>query len=199
MPLKGHSGTPAQAAVRPIRSCHHDHPVEMRVESGREPEAFEFSFRAMSQEDAEEIARWRYPDEYAFYDWTADPDDLAELLDPAARAGQYFGVETSERILIGFFQYKLPHGASLAIGLGLHPGWTDRGIGTRFLEAGLDFASRSFAPETFRLSVATFNRRAITVYERAGFATTRRYKHWTNGAEWEFIEMQRPAREPRSV
>ena len=47
----------------------------------------------MSQSDAEAIAAWRYPDEYSFYDLTADPHDLAEILDPQARAGQYVAVD----------------------------------------------------------------------------------------------------------
>jgi [ribosomal protein S18]-alanine N-acetyltransferase len=146
----------------------------------------------MRQTDAEEIASWRYPDEYSFYNWTSDPDDLAELLDPAARGSQYFAVEGADGSLVGFFQYK-PHGDELEIGLGLHPAWTGRGLGGRFLEAGLDFARGCFAPRTFMLSVAGFNRRAITVYERGGFAVARTYKHWTNGAEWEFIDMTRRA------
>ena len=60
-------------------------------------------------------------------------------------------------------------------------------------EKGLDFARAHFAPERFVLAVATFNERAITVYERAGFARDRVYMHWTNGAEWEFLEMSRQA------
>ena len=145
----------------------------------------------MGQRDAEEIATWRYADEYSFYDWTSDPDDLAELLDPAERDGQYFGVETGDGGVIGFFQYKRPHGSVLGIGLGLHPDWTGRGVGGRFLEAGLDFGRRTFAPAMFQLSVASFNRRAITVYERAGFTAVRAYTHRTNGGEWEFIDMER--------
>ena len=133
----------------------------------------EFSFRSMTEADAQAIAAWRYPDEYSFYDLTSDPGDLAELLNPVARADEYVAVDSSEGTLIGFFQYKRPHGTSLAIGLGLHPRWTGRGLGRRFLEAGLDYGRRRFAPEQFTLSVATFNRRAITVYERAGFATVR--------------------------
>jgi hypothetical protein len=40
----------------------------------------------MSQADAEAIARWQYPAPFSFYDWTSDPDDLAELLDPTVEA-----------------------------------------------------------------------------------------------------------------
>jgi [ribosomal protein S18]-alanine N-acetyltransferase len=41
--------------------------------------------------------------------------------------------------------------------------------------------------------VASFNRRAITVYERAGFTAVHTYTHRTNGGEWEFIAMKRSA------
>jgi [ribosomal protein S18]-alanine N-acetyltransferase len=162
-------------------------------EAAESQQATEFFFRPMSQAAAEEIAAWRYPDEYSFYNWTSDPGDLAELLDPVARADQYFAVKTSDGNLLGFFQYKAAENRDLEIGLGLHPAWTGRGIGSRFLEAGLDFARRRFAPATFALSVASFNRRAITVYERAGFTAVHTYTHRTNGGEWEFIAMKRSA------
>jgi ribosomal-protein-alanine N-acetyltransferase len=147
----------------------------------------------MSQHDAEYIAGWQYPEEYSFYDSTSDPNDLAELLDPKARTDQYFAVTDPAGSVIGFFQYKRPREGSLEIGLGLHPAWTGRGIGLSFLESGLEFARLQFGPQTFKLSVASFNRRAITVYERAGFTVARTYMHLTNGAVWEFIEMTRPA------
>jgi ribosomal-protein-alanine N-acetyltransferase len=153
----------------------------------------QFEFRPMRQGDAEDIASWQYPDEYSFYNWTSDPADLAELLDPEARANQYFAATDSSGSVVGFFQYKPSHEGRLEIGLGLHPAWTGRGFGLPFLKSGLDFARRCFAPQTFTLSVASFNRRAITVYERAGFTVARTYMHWTNGAEWEFTEMTRPA------
>ena len=152
-----------------------------------------FRFRSMSQADAEAIARWHYPPPFSFYDWTSDPDDLAELLDPTARGDDYVAVEDEDDTLIGFVHYKRPHGATLEIGLGLHPDWTGHGLGTSFLEAGLEYGRSRFTPRQFTLSVASFNRRAITVYERAGFARVRVFTHWTNGGEWEFIQMRRSA------
>jgi ribosomal-protein-alanine N-acetyltransferase len=156
-----------------------------------------FVFRPMSQVDAEEIAGWQYPEEYSFYNWTSDRADLAELLDPKERAQQFFAVIDPAGSVIGFFQYKPPRGDNLEIGLGLHPAWTGLGFGSSFLESGLEFARLRFAPQAFTLAVASFNRRAITVYQRAGFTIVRTYVHFTNGAEWEFLEMTRPAA-PRS-
>ena len=50
----------------------------------------------MDQHAAEDVAAWSYPGVYAFYDFAADADDLAELLDADSRMGRYFG-EASPR------------------------------------------------------------------------------------------------------
>ena len=149
----------------------------------------------MTQTDAEEIARWHYPEPFAFYDWSADANDLAELLSPDLRGDVYFSVHDENGDLAGFFSFKRPalrHGrdrprpASRANRprsrrrRSSPPDSTTPGHGSR--------------PTRFVLTVATFNRRAITVYERAGFAAIRVFMHSTNGGEWEFVEME--LREP---
>ena len=154
----------------------------------------EFRFRPMTPVDAEAIAAWHYPEPYAFYDWTADADDLAELLDPVPRPGAHRdAVEDSVGELIGFFSFRRREPGTIEIGLGLRPVHTGCGLGLAFVEAGLDEARTRLAPRGFMLAVAAFNRRAITVYERAGFHEVRRYRHHTNGGDWEFVEMRRPA------
>jgi [ribosomal protein S18]-alanine N-acetyltransferase len=144
----------------------------------------------MAQADAEAVAGWRYPEPFSFYDWTADQDDLAELLDADLRGEAYFAVEDDEGQLVGYFSFK-PEGRTLVVGLGLRPDLTGRGLGGGFFAAGLDYGRERFAPERFSLAVATFNERAIRVYERAGFERARVYMHETNGGEWEFVEMRR--------
>jgi [ribosomal protein S18]-alanine N-acetyltransferase len=148
----------------------------------------------MTQEDAEAVARWHYAEPFSFYDWQTE--DLPELLDPKLRADDFVAVDDDSGNLVGYFHYKPPYHPSLEIGLGMHPGWTGRGLGQSFVEAGLEHARRRYAPEEFLLSVATFNRRAITVYKRVGFVRRRTYSHWTLGRDWEFIEMRRPAEFP---
>jgi len=149
----------------------------------------------MSQRQARAVAAWRYDPPYDFYDAVADPEDLAELLDPAQREGRDFAVLSDPSDLsdlVGFFMFK-HEGDIVEVGLGLRPDLTGCGLGLSFLLAGLEFARERYAPTRFRLAVAAFNQRAIRVYERAGFYQGESYMHRTNGGEHAFLRMERPA------
>ncbi len=150
-----------------------------------------YSFRQMDGADAREISCWRYEPPYDFYDWTADPEDLAELLDPESRRENSFSVRDGEE-LVGFFQFGRRVGA-VDLGLGLRPDLTGRGLGLGFVLSGLEFARGRFAPDCFTLSVAAFNGRAIRAYERAGFVRGGGFVHETNGGEYPFVSMRREA------
>jgi len=151
----------------------------------------EFVIRPMTAADAHSIATWRYPGEYSFYDADADPDDLAELLDPAEWGRRYFAAdELAGPALAGVLVVKLT-GPVAEIGLGLRPDLTGRGLGESYLRACLHFASAALGARSYTLAVAAFNRRAITVYERAGFQEVDRFEHFTNGGRHAFVRMAR--------
>lgn len=150
------------------------------------------TIRPMQRADAERIARWHYEGPYAFYDMAHDPDDLAELMNPQSWENTYYAVVDADGSLIGFFCFS-QHGSTVELGLGMRPDLTGKGLGLNFLETGLRFARERFSPRTFRLSVATFNQRAIKVYARAGFRPGRTYKNHTNGGVYDFLEMTREA------
>ena len=145
-----------------------------------------YRFRQMEDAEATQISGWHYEPPYDFYDATSDQDDLEELLDPNRRKDDEGGV------LVGFFQFERDN-KTVDIGLGMRPDLTGRGLGIGYLLAGLEFARRRFSPERFTLSVATFNERAILVYERAGFTRDTVYRHNTNGGEYLFLSMAREA------
>ena len=161
-----------------------------------------YLFRPMNEEDAREIAGWRYEAPYDFYEMTNDPDDLAGLLDSERRQDYYAILSEDGEDLVGFFCFgveaQVPGGdyaddGAVDVGLGLRPDLTGRGLGLESFLAGLEFARRRLAPESFRLSVATFNERAIRVYERAGFWRAGVFKRQSNGEERPFLLMTREA------
>ncbi len=147
-----------------------------------------FDIEPLTQSDAEKIASWHYEGEYAFYDYEADPEDLAELLDPELRGESMFAVRDSTGELVGFFAFQNTDGV-VDFGLGLRPDLTGKGLGEKFVCAGLDFAQSRFSPKTIQLRVAAFNKRA-KVYKRVGFRVVEHYMNRTNGGEFEFIRME---------
>ena len=152
----------------------------------------QFGFVPMTSTYADAIDQWRYPAEYRFYDLDSDPKDRAEFLDEANWPNAYYAVLDEQGALAGFFLFE-PEDGALILGLGLRPDLTGVGLGTAFVEAGLSFARRTFAPTTFRLSVAAFNRRAIRVYEQLGFTREQTFQQETNGGVYKFVEMTKAA------
>ena len=145
----------------------------------------------MTESEAEEIIAWKYPGEYAFYDMERDVEDMAELRAAHVRAEKYFSVFSGHE-LVGFFEFALEK-ETVEIGLGLRPDLTGRGLGKDFLETGLDFARQRYRPLRFQLRVATFNGRAIKLYEQAGFVRDMIYTHDFYGTPYDFLVMSRSA------
>ena len=142
----------------------------------------------MNEIAAQAIANWHYEGIYAFYDMDQDIKDLEELLNPQSWTGKYCAVVDERDELVGFFSFEREDG-SVVVGLGLRPDCTGKGLGQAFVEAGLEHAREKFGPATFRLSVATFNQRAIRVYEKLGFQLDGSFIAATNGGQHEFLRM----------
>jgi [ribosomal protein S18]-alanine N-acetyltransferase len=142
----------------------------------------------MTQAEAEEVAAWHYPGEYAFYDADAIPEGVAELVDAQLRGDGFFAAHGAGGVE-GFVELKPKAGGAVEIGLGLRPDLTGRGLGAAFAAAAIQLA-RDGGAERITLAVAEFNLRAISVYERAGFVETGRHTRHIFGIDWEFIDME---------
>ena len=151
-----------------------------------------FTFRDMDGGSCDAIVSWRYEPPYDFYDLTADIDDLDEFLAESRWGEVLFAAYGPDGDLVGYTSLDRD-GDVVEIGLGLRPDLTGRGLGLEFVEAIIRFATERFRSPKFRMKVATFNQRAIRVYERAGFTAVREFVHHTNGGGWPFVEMTRPA------
>jgi ribosomal-protein-alanine N-acetyltransferase len=160
-------------------------------------------FAQLTESQARDITTWEYAPPYDLYNATNDQEELDELLN---RDSPYYGVTDDQGKLIGFFCFnetaRVPAGhrarayaepGALDLGLGLRPDLTGKGLGLPFVLAGIDFARSTFAPALFRLTVATFNARAMRVYERAGFRRTVVFTCHTRSGVHEFLTMVRAA------
>jgi [ribosomal protein S18]-alanine N-acetyltransferase len=162
-----------------------------------------FVFSLMDKAEAETIQTWCYEGAYAVYNMGSDEEGLAELLD---RRSPYYSVRDEQGELMGFFNVGTSalvgesnepgiygEDRTIPIGLGMRPAATGKGMGLTFVQACLDFARREFVPHHFQLYVFPWNKRAIRVYERAGFQSVRIFlQHNIHGAH-EFLEMRRDA------
>jgi [ribosomal protein S18]-alanine N-acetyltransferase len=130
-----------------------------------------------------ERASWRYPPPYDFYDDDGTPPKNPE---------RFFSVCDDDGVLVGFYYFE-ERGDAIFYGLGLRPDLTGRGLGARFVQAGIEFAVERFGRRRLVLDVAEFNARAIRVYEHAGFRRTgnhlRSFEGW---GEVPFVDMERP-------
>lgn len=125
----------------------------------------------LDREQARDIGTWRYAPPYDCYDMAdADPDQLA---DPALG----FHALTAGGRLVGFRSFG-PDGqvpgweyddTALDTGGGLHPDLVGQGLGRAAISAGLAYGRSRFAPPAYRITVASFNARALRVVESIGF------------------------------
>lgn len=144
---------------------------------------------SLTLEQARDICTWRYPAPYDCYDMTgADPD---QLLRP--EAGMHALLDG--RRLVGFRSFG-PDGqvpgweyddSALDTGGGLRPDLTGQGLGRQAITAGLDFGRERFAPNAFRMTVASFNTRALRVVESLGFERAGRFRAATDGRSFEVL------------
>jgi GNAT superfamily N-acetyltransferase len=143
----------------------------------------------MTAEYATDILSWRYPAPYDYYD--AVGGDPGYYLDPAN--GVYAVLSGGE--LIGFRSFgpdgRVPGGAyddsALDTGGGLRPALTGRGLGRSVIAAGLEFGRERFAPEAFRVTVASFNTHALRVVTLLGFQPVSSFAASTDGRQFEIL------------
>jgi [ribosomal protein S18]-alanine N-acetyltransferase len=157
-------------------------------------EPWQLVIDGMTELDARSVAEWLYPKPYSFYNWSTFPDDIDELLHPAAWGTMFFSARDPRDGLVGYFDFHKIDGSdagSLGVGLGMRPDLTGRRRGRQFVQSGLRFADERFRPRRYVLRVATFNQRAIRVYEAVGFRRLGVEPGPIEGIE--FLSMERPA------
>ena len=147
----------------------------------------EFRFRPMDAVAAERIYGWQYPEQYAVYSLTGG-DAHAHIHYLSDPVNGFYAVSTEADDLIGFRSFGPDgqvrggdySGDALDTGGGLRPDLTGRGLGLPVIEAGLAFGRQTYSPTAFRVTVAAFNQRALTVVRRVGFVPVLQFTNEVN-------------------
>jgi len=160
-----------------------------------------FTLKPITRDDARAISRWRYSGPYSVYN--GNPNSVEALLEPRflyhsvcderGDLAGYFCFGEDARVSAGRRLGLYEREPALDLGLWMRPDLTGQGLGEEFVQAGLRFAREESSPKAFRLTVATFNRRAIRVYEKAGFETVETFGAVTPDGGREWLLMKRSA------
>lgn len=153
--------------------------------------------KPMNNDEATQVSKWIYGEPYSIYSMDEDDDSINELMN-----GYYFSVLDEADNLVGYYCFgesaQVPAGNQFGvydsadmtdIGLGLKPDLCGHGLGLEFLSNGLDFARDTLSAKGFRLTVATFNKRAIKTYQRAGFKKVNSFERASENGNLEFWVM----------
>lgn len=139
-----------------------------------------------------EILLWKYEKPYDLYNDELNSEAVDEILD-----NPYFVIVEQDYELIGYFctgeSAQVPAGnkvnayeeSCIDIGIGLKPSLTGKGFGSTFFSFILQDIRESHPKTPMRLTVATFNKRAIHLYEKFGFVEQKKF----DSAVTEFITM----------
>lgn len=143
----------------------------------------------MTSTYAVEVVTWRYSEPYGCYDMTdADPHALADPVNG-------FHAVLGEGALVGFRSFgpdgQVPGGdyddSALDTGGGLRPELTGIGLGRRVIAEGLAYGRVHYSPAAFRVTVAQFNVRALSVVRSFGFREVSRFAARTDGRQYHVL------------
>lgn len=134
-----------------------------------------------------DICTWRYPPPYDCYDMTGS--------DPQALIDSGFHAVTVGDRLVGFRSFgtdgQVPgwdyDASALDTGGGLRPALVGQGLGREAIAAGLAFGREHLAPPAFRVTVASFNTRALRTVESLGFRRVGGFTATRDGRSFEVL------------
>lgn len=135
-----------------------------------------FKAKPMTQTTAIEILNWRYPYPYDFYNNEMNDETLSEMLDGSYREIQdkqdklveFYCIGNSAQVPAGRKKNAYPDGC-IDFGLGMEPSQTGQGKGDAFFSFIKQQIRTLDSAQPLRLTVATFNKRAICLYDKFGF------------------------------
>lgn len=151
----------------------------------------------MDKEKAKEICSWKYTSPYNAYNIPSTEESLTELLN----SSYYVAVDENNE-LVGFYYFgkcaQVSSGREFGayrdtnvvdIGLGLRPDLCGKGNGLEFLRKCTVLGETLYSNKNFRITLPTFNKRAITVCKQFGFKAEDSFEIISKGNKASYITM----------
>ncbi|WHY86761.1 GNAT family protein [Neobacillus novalis] len=138
--------------------------------------------KEMDEINAEKILSWKYEAPYDFYNnecsieavWEMLNHSYTAILDNQDEVFGFFCIGDSAQVPIGADFGAYPQGY-IDIGIGMNPKFTGQGKGLSFFKFILRQIYEVHGVVPVRLTVATFNTRAIHLYEKLGFVKEKEF------------------------
>lgn len=148
--------------------------------------------RNLSERDARQICTWRYDGDYSVYnypEWEIIVEQNWGLAQELIREREYFAVMNDMDDLIGHFRLKEQE-EFIYLGVGLIPELCGYGHGTAVMELIKKESKERYPDKQLSLEVRSFNHRAITCYQKAGFRCVDVYELITPSGRDIFVRME---------
>ncbi len=127
------------------------------------------TFRSLTTEDIRKISTWRYPEPYALYNEISYEEMVEKnyaLVQPEKRH-QFTGFFLNDTLL-GYINL-VEKAEYINFGIGLCPSYCGNGYGQKICLEAIAMAKGRWPQKPLRLEVRSWNQRAISCYQKAGF------------------------------
>lgn len=127
-------------------------------------------YKNLSEEAKRQICAWKYDGAYDIYNLPDFEEMQARqtgFMNPRSEKN-YYGFYEEER-LVGFVNI-LEEKEEVFIGIGVNPELCGKHYGQKMLLKAYEISKKRYPDKPLYLEVRTWNKRAVTCYERAGFS-----------------------------
>ena len=151
----------------------------------------EIEFRRPTKSDVEDMVTWKYEGIYSFYN-NDKTEAKKEWISNLYNEEDAFSMYNEENELIGncCFEHDDEHNEYL-FGVQMRPCLTGKGMGTEVVTNILNFGKEKYNLSEITLLVASFNERAIRLYEKLGFKIIEQFPANVNNEDIIFVEMKK--------
>ncbi|MGR3762998.1 GNAT family N-acetyltransferase [Rossellomorea sp. NS-SX7] len=152
-----------------------------------------YRIRKRTKKDVDEFITWTYEGVYSFYDNNIQEKKIDGFLQSVDTDHLYSVIDHQDR-LIGnceFFNVGDSPEVVMAVGVQMKPSLTGNGAGLTFIQAIIEQGREQIGYNHLELAVVDFNKRAIKVYENAGFRRKGEFENVIRGENYRFIIMEK--------